>query len=145
MPQSIQLDKVALITWLISFQTDKDNCPCGPAPALRLLRAIINGEREPNCRRADARSLFAFATGAIDFIVASTHSRTRPEIDVHTSAKWSQTSTWRGLQIFETKLVDNKAVSFEALYIQAGKDQSHKEKGQFERENGKWRFLPAKN
>ena len=37
---------------------------------------------------------------------------------------------------------DNKAyVSFEALFTQAGKDQSHREKAEFERERGKWRFV----
>jgi SEC-C motif-containing protein len=85
----------------------------------------------------------AFVTGAIDFIVTSTHSRTRKEIDLDFTREWSQTSEWRGLQILETKEVnDNKAfVSFEAQYSQNGKDFSHREKSQFEREDGQWRFV----
>jgi SEC-C motif-containing protein len=85
----------------------------------------------------------AFVTGAIDFIVSSTHSRTRKEIDLDFTREWSQTSEWRGLQIFETKEVnDHKAfVSFEAQYSQNGKDFSHREKSQFEREDGQWRFV----
>ncbi len=61
--------------------------------------------------------------------------------------EWSQTSTWRGLQIIDTKLVDdNKAyVSFDAQYTQAGKDYNHKEKGLFERENGEWRFVTGED
>jgi len=60
----------------------------------------------------------AFVTHAIDFIVASTHSRTRKEIDLDFVREWSETSTWRGLQIIETKVVnENKAfVSFEAQF-----------------------------
>ena len=85
----------------------------------------------------------AFVTGAIDFIVDSTHSRTRKEVDIDFVREWSQTSEWRGLQIFETKQVnDNKAfVSFEAQYTQNGKEQTHREKSLFEREDGEWRFV----
>ena len=75
----------------------------------------------------------AFVTGAIDFIVSSTHTRTRNEIDLSFIREWSQSSTWRGLQIIETKAVDdNKAfVSFEAQYTQGGQDHSHREKSVF--------------
>jgi len=126
--------------------TDNDKpCPCGSgANFADCCEQIINGERESRTADELMRARYsAFATGAIDFIVSSTHSRTRPEIDLQYTREWSQTSTWRGLQIFETKLVDdNKAyVSFEALFTQAGKDQSHREKAEFERENGKWRFV----
>ena len=85
----------------------------------------------------------AFAVGAMDFVVASNHSRTRHEIDIPYITEWSQTSTWRGLQIIETKVVgdDEAYVSFEAQFTQAGKDQNHREKSLFEREDGKWRFV----
>ena len=126
--------------------TDNDKkCPCGSdARFTDCCEPIIKGERESQTAEELMRARYsAFVVGAIDFIVASTHSRTRSEIEVQYIREWSQTSTWRGLQIFETKSVnDNKAfVSFEALFTQAGKDQSHREKGQFERENGKWRFV----
>ena len=85
----------------------------------------------------------AYVTGAIDFIVDSTHSRSRKEIDLAFIQEWSQTSLWRGLEIFETKVTnDNQAyVSFEARYTQHGKDRNHREKSLFEREEGKWRFV----
>lgn len=85
----------------------------------------------------------AFVTGAIDFIVASTHSRTRNEIDLSFIRDWSQNSVWRGLQIFETKVInENKAfVSFEAQFTQNGQEQRHREKSLFEREDGQWRFV----
>ena len=108
-------------------------CPCSSGARFAdCCEPIINGERESQTAEELMRARYsAFATGAIDFIVASTHSRTRPEIEIQYIREWSQTSTWRGLQIFDTKLVDdNKAyVSFEAQYTQAGKEQSHKEKG----------------
>jgi SEC-C motif-containing protein len=85
----------------------------------------------------------SFVTGAIDFIVASTHSRSRKDIDLAFIRDWSQTSSWHGLEIFETKLVnDNQAyVSFEARYTQQGQDRNHREKSLFEREEGQWRFV----
>ena len=85
----------------------------------------------------------AFVTHAIDFIVSSTHSGTRKEIDLDFVREWSETSTWRGLEIFETKIVnENKAyISFEAQFTQKGEDHSHREKSLFEREDGQWRFV----
>lgn len=85
----------------------------------------------------------AFVTGAIDFIVSSTHSRTRKEIDLDFVREWSETSTWQGLEILETKVInENKTfVSFEARFVQKGEDQKHREKSLFERENGQWRFV----
>ncbi|HEX3253706.1 MAG TPA: YchJ family protein [Pyrinomonadaceae bacterium] len=120
-------------------------CPCGSGSLFSACcELVINGSRESETAEELMRARYsAFATGAIDFIVSSTHSRTRKEIDLDFTREWSQTSEWRGLQIFETREVnDNKAfVSFEAQYSQNGKDFSHREKAQFERENGQWRFV----
>lgn len=85
----------------------------------------------------------AFTTGAIDFIVNSTHSSTRNDVDRSFIREWSETSTWRGLQIIETKSLDDEKalVSFEAQYTQGGEDHSHREKSLFVREDGQWRFV----
>ncbi len=85
----------------------------------------------------------AFATGAIDFIVASTHSRTRGEVNVQDTTEWSQNSTWHGLQILDEKDLGNDQahVSFAAQFTQHGAEQNHREKSLFEREEGKWRFV----
>jgi SEC-C motif-containing protein len=124
---------------------NNQTCPCGSgAPFATCCEPIINGTREAETAEELMRARYsAFVTGAIDFIVASTHSRTRKEIDMSFIREWSQTSTWRGLQILETKVVnDDKAfVSFEAQYTQNGKDQNHREKSLFEREDGQWRFV----
>src|SRR5215218_2294674 len=95
-------------------------CPCGSgAPFATCCEPIINGTRESETAEELLRARYsAFVTGVIDFIVASTHSHTRKEIDMSFIREWSQTSTWRGLQILETKVVnENKAyLSFEAQY-----------------------------
>ena len=124
---------------------DIQNCPCGSGSSFAACcEPIISGARESATEEELMRARYsAFATGAIDFIVASTHSRTRKEIDLSFIREWSETSTWRGLNILETKQVDdNKAVvSFEAHYTQGGEDRNHREKSLFEREEGQWRFL----
>ncbi|MCU1268131.1 MAG: protein YchJ [Acidobacteria bacterium] len=120
-------------------------CPCGSGATFAdCCEPVINGERESATADELMRARYsAFATGAIEFIVSSTHSRTRREVNVQDTTEWSQTSVWRGLQILETREVgDNQAyVSFAAQFTQHGKDLNHREKSLFEREDGKWRFV----
>jgi SEC-C motif-containing protein len=125
--------------------TENQICPCGSgAPFADCCEQIIEGERESETAEELMRARYAaFATGAIEFIVASTHSRTRQEVNIPDITEWSQKSIWHGLQIIDTKIAtDNQAyVSFEAQFTQSGKEQRHREKSLFERENGKWRFV----
>ena len=120
-------------------------CPCGSgAPFTECCEPVIAGTRESQTAEELMRARYsAFVTGAIDFIVSSTHSRTRKEVDREFIREWSETSTWRGLQILETKEVnENKAyVLFEAQFTQNGKDENHREKSLFERDEGQWRFV----
>lgn len=120
-------------------------CPCGSGARFAdCCEQVINGERESQTAEELMRARYAaIVTGAIAFIVASNHSRTRREIDIPYIREWSQNSTWRGLEIIGTRLVDSNTayVSFEAQFTQDGKDRSHREKSLFERENGQWRFV----
>ena len=120
-------------------------CPCGSGAAFAACcEPIIKGTRESETAEELMRARYsAFVTHAIDFIVSSTHTRTRKEIDLSFIREWSETSTWRGLEILETKQVnDNKAfVSFEAQFTQGDEDQRHRERSLFEREHGQWRFV----
>lgn len=124
-------------------------CPCGLGSSFATCcEPIIKGTRESETAEELMRARYsAFVTGAIDFIVASTHSRTRKNVDLSFIREWSETSTWLGLHVFETKQVnDNKAfVSFEAQYTQGGEDHHHREKSLFERENGHWRFVTGED
>ena len=120
-------------------------CPCGSGASFaECCEPAIKGEREAKTAEELMRARYsAFAAGEIDFIVASTHSSTRRDVDVPYTTEWSRNSTWQGLQILETKDVnENKAlVSFEAKFTQEGNEQTHREKSVFERENGQWRFV----
>jgi len=122
-----------------------ETCPCGSGASFGdCCEPIIKGTRESETAEELMRARYsAFVTQAIDFIVASTHSRTRKDIDLTFIREWSETSTWHGLEILETKQVnENKAfVSFEAQFAQGDEVQHHREKSLFERENGEWRFV----
>ena len=122
-----------------------ETCPCGSGASFAACcEPIIKGTRESETAEELMRARYsAFATQAIDFIVTSTHSRTRHEIDLTFIREWSETSTWQRLEILEVKQVnENKAfVSFEAQFSQNGEDHRHREKSVFERENGQWRFV----
>jgi SEC-C motif-containing protein len=127
-------------------ENNNDLCPCGSGASFAgCCEPIIKGTRESETAEELMRARYsAFVTHDIDFIVASTHTRSRKEIDLDFIREWSETSTWLGLEIFETKQVnDNKAfVSFEARFTtQAGEDQRHREKSLFEREKGEWKFV----
>jgi SEC-C motif-containing protein len=124
---------------------NNETCPCGSGTSfVDCCEPIIKGTRESETAEELMRARYsAFVTHAIDFIVASTHSRTRDEIDMTFIREWSETSTWHGLEIIETKEVnENKAfISFEAQFTQNGEDHRHREKSLFEREHGHWRFV----
>jgi len=130
---------------LWSMAENNQTCPCGSGSTFAACcEPIIDGARESQTAEELMRARYsAFVTHAINFIVDSTHSRTRNEVDLDFIREWSETSTWRGLQIFETKQVnDDKAyVSFEAHFTQEGKEHSHRERSLFEREDGAWRFV----
>lgn len=120
-------------------------CPCGSGDTFAgCCEPIISGTRASETAEQLMRARYsAFVTGAIDFIVSSTHSRTRKEIDMEFIRDWSQNSTWHGLEILEAKDVnESKAtVSFDAHYTQNDQEQHHREKSLFEREAGQWRFV----
>ena len=120
-------------------------CPCGSDMSYaNCCEPVIKGNREPETAAELMRARYsAFAAGEIDFIVASTHSSTRRDVDIPYTTEWSRNSTWQGLQILETKDVnENKTlVSFEAKFTQEGNEQTHREKSVFEREDGHWRFV----
>ena len=122
-----------------------ETCPCGSGASFGdCCEPIIKGTRESETAEELMRARYsAFVTQAIDFIIASTHSRTRKDVDLTFIREWSETSTWHGLEILETKQVnENKAfVSFEAQFAQGDEVQHHREKSLFERENGEWRFV----
>jgi SEC-C motif-containing protein len=127
------------------MSTENQSCPCGTGLTFSdCCEPIISGRRESASAEELMRARYsAYATGAAEFVVETTHQSTRHEAKLDSIREWSETSTWRGLSILETKtLSDDKAsVSFEARYTQKGEEITHREKSLFERMEGRWFFV----
>jgi SEC-C motif-containing protein len=85
-----------------------------------------------------------YATGAIEFLGKSTHSKSRKGFDPEEAERWSRDSRWLGLTILssDSALPDRGHVNFEARY--EDKDGTmivHRERSLFEREDDEWRFV----
>jgi SEC-C motif-containing protein len=86
----------------------------------------------------------AYATGEIDFLEQSTHSRTRKEFDPIGAGHWSSESRWLGLSILggDSTMPNRAHVNFEARYEdKEGTAITHRERALFEQEDGEWRFV----
>ncbi|WP_317048371.1 YchJ family protein [Flavobacterium aciduliphilum] len=81
----------------------------------------------------------AFATGAADYLLATTHRSTRKQHDKAAILDWSQTNQWIKLEVLHTT---ETTVTFQAYYLDAHlKAQIHREKSRFIFENGQWFYV----
>jgi SEC-C motif-containing protein len=86
----------------------------------------------------------AYATGAIDFLEKSNHSKTRHEFDPVAAERWSRDSRWLGLDILssDSGLPGRAHVNFEARFEdKEGVPVVHRERALFEQEDGEWYFV----
>lgn len=121
------------------------DCPCGGGNFSDCCAPIIEGSAEAETAEQLMRARYsAYATGAIDFLRESNHSRTRHEFDAKGAEEWSKGSRWLGLEILRhDSATPNRAhVNFEARYEDKdGETIIHRERSLFEREDGEWRFV----
>jgi SEC-C motif domain protein len=125
--------------------TNPQECPCGGGEFSSCCGPIIDeSETAPTAERLMRARYSAYATGAIDFLEKSTHSRTRKLFDREGAERWSRDSRWLGLTILvaESSVPDRAHVNFEARYEdEDGAAVPHRERSLFEREGGEWRFV----
>ena len=125
--------------------TNPQECPCGGGEFSSCCGPIIDeSETAPTAERLMRARYSAYATGAIDFLEKSTHSRTRKLFDREGAERWSRDSRWLGLTILvaESSVPDRAHVNFEARYEDKdGVAVFHRERSLFEREGGEWRFV----
>ena len=117
-------------------------CPCKSGKNYAdCCEKIINGTVKAETPEALMRARYsAYATGAIDFIIDSTHSSQRENNDREEIRRWSQNSQWDGLEIIRTENGgpddDSGIVEFIARYHDRGISMEHHEIAEFRRENG---------
>jgi SEC-C motif-containing protein len=124
---------------------DKQECPCGGGEFAQCCQPVIAGEvRASSPERLMRARYSAYATGSIDFLETSNHSKTRRHFDPESAGRWSGESRWLGLNILgsDSSTPDRAHVNFEARYEDRdGTPVLHRERSLFEREDGEWRFV----
>lgn len=124
---------------------DSPPCPCGNEEFSKCCSPIIGGHQEAATPEQLMRARYsAYATGAIEFLARSNHSKTRKQFDPEAAARWSRDSRWLGLTILssDSSLSGRGHVNFEARFEnKEGETIYHRERSLFELENGDWRFV----
>ena len=83
----------------------------------------------------------AYATGAVEYVVATHDPNKRDEVDESAAREWSRSATWDGLQVHEsTTDGDNGIVEFTASYTLRGQKLRHRERAVFKHLNGRWLY-----
>lgn len=117
------------------------NCYCGnPVPFKVCCEPYIKGSKNAPTSETLMRSRYsAFATGAADYLVNTTHSSKRKLHNKSEILAWSQSNQWLRLEILA---VTETTVTFNAYYLDENlKAQIHYEHSTFKLENGKWFYV----
>ncbi len=113
---------------------------CGP---------FLRGETQPaSAVELMASRYVAYATCAIDYLVATHDPKTRAQTDRKATEAWSRGAEWRGLEILSTERGgpddDDGQVEFVARYAIDGVEHAHRERSQFRRIDRRWYFVNGK-
>jgi len=124
-----------------------DMCPCNSRrPYADCCEPIVAGARQAATAEELMRARYsAYARGAIEFIISSTHPDRRSECDEKAITSWSRNSDWTSLEIVSTEdggIDDNEGkVEFIARYTEDRMKKTLHETGTFRRVDGKWHYV----
>lgn len=111
---------------------------------------FIVGAAKPTTAQALMRSRYtAYATGAVEYIIKTTHPSTRKFHDAETIENWARANVWQKLEIIrktDGAAKDKKGtVEFKAYFLDAENNlQTHHELSNFRAELGKWFFVDGR-
>jgi len=117
------------------------NCYCGSTRSFKdCCEPYIKGTQKAPTPEALMRSRYsAFATGAADYLVATTHSSTRKFHKKADILAWSKSNQWIKLEVLA---VTETTVTFKAYYLDYQlQAQMHQEHSTFVFENGSWYYV----
>ncbi len=127
------------------------NCYCCSGKKFEdCCQMFIVGAAKPATAEALMRSRYsAYATGAVEYIVRSTHPSTRKFHDAGAIEKWAKSNVWQKLEINSKSAgaaKDKKGtVEFKAYFLDAENEpQIHHELSNFVKYLGKWFFVDGK-
>ena len=134
----------------MSTITTNDPCPCRSGQTFgACCGAVLSGARAAATAVELMRARYsAYATGNVKFLFDSAGPEVQAEFDEKTTAEWSKTATWEGLEIVATETgeaADEEGfVSFVAHYTANGQLCEHRELAYFKKIDGAWRFIDGK-
>ena len=117
------------------------NCYCGNSSSFQdccepYIKRIDNA---PTAEKLMRSRYSAFATGAADYLVNTTHISKRRLHNKKDILAWSQANKWLKLEILAST---ETTVTFKAYYLDENlKAQVHYEHSTFKLENGKWFYV----
>ena len=117
------------------------NCFCGNQKSFEnCCQIYINGiEKAPSAETLMRSRYSAFATQAVDYLIATTHVSTRKFHKKSDILEWSKSNQWLKLEVIEAT---DKKVTFKAYYLDFQLNaQIHYEKSTFKNENGSWFYV----
>lgn len=117
------------------------NCYCGNSIFFQeccepYIKGIANA---PSAEKLMRSRYSAFATGAADYLVNTTHISKRRLHNKKDILAWSQTNKWLKLEVLAST---ETTVTFKAYYLDENlKAQVHYEHSNFKLEDGKWFYV----
>ncbi len=117
------------------------NCYCGNSiPFQDCCEPYIKGiTNAPTAKKLMRSRYSAFATGAADYLVNTTHISKRRLHNKKDILDWSQANKWLKLEVLAST---ENTVTFKAYYLDENlKAQVHYEHSTFKLENGKWFYV----
>ncbi len=117
------------------------NCYCGNTVSFEnCCEPYIKGVKKAPSAETLMRSRYtAYATGAADYLVNTTHHSTRKFHNKQDILAWSKANTWLTLEILASTAT---TVTFKAYYLdEKAKTRIHHEHSTFKFDNGSWFYV----
>jgi SEC-C motif-containing protein len=131
--------------------TNNDNrpasCPCFSGRAYAdCCEPVVTGARDAATAEELMRGRYsAYAVGAVDFIIASTHPDRRAECDEKSIRAWSANSVWTGFEVLSAEggqaAESEGAVEFVARFTENRVKKTLHETGTFKKSGGRWYYV----
>lgn len=126
-----------------------NECPCGTGQPLAACCGPILGGAPARTALALMRSRYtAYATRAMDHIVATHDPATRGDLDVDAASQWSHQTTWQGLEIVKTEAGgegdDTGVVEFVVRGVTQNVPFAQRQRSSFRKVDDRWFYVDGK-
>lgn len=118
-------------------------CPCGSSIALDdCCGKWHQGQPAPSAEWLMRSRYSAYTLDLIDYLVATTLPAQQAALDRDSMRAWSLGSTWLGLEVEGSELIDTHAfVTFTARWHDGDGEHRHRERSAFVQQAGRWYFI----